>query len=256
MAIPIVFLLPALLLIGFLPESPRYLILSGKEDAALDVLSALNELPPQHEDNRREYLAIKNTILHMIQGSSMPSIFSMGKSRYGQRVFLAVLLQVLQQFSGINLFVQYLAVMFWWKLGYSKHTAGLLGACCSTEFCIASLLALFGMDRFWGRRSLTMFGSAGMLVCLIVMAVMAEIGTNTAHLVMTVMFFAICTCFSVGWQGMSWLWAVELIPLSVRGPANALATTANWTANWTVVFCNPALLIHITWKTYVVFGVA
>ena len=100
-----------------------------------------------------------------------------------------------------------------------------------------------------------MFGSAGMLVCLIVLAIMAEIGTHTAHLVMTVFFFVYCTFFSVGWQGMSLLWAVELIPLSVRGPANALATTANWTANWIVVFCNPALLTNITWKTYIVFGI-
>jgi hypothetical protein len=30
--------------------------------------------------------------------------------------------------------------------------------------------------------------------------------------------------FSIGWQGMGWLWAVELVPLSIRGPANALVS--------------------------------
>lgn len=179
----------------------------------------------------------------------------MGRSRYAQRVWLAVGLQVMQQFTGVNLFVQYLAAMFWAQLGFEKRTAGLLGACCSTEFFIATLLTLFGMDRLWGRRGLTIFGSAGMLVCMIVLAVMAEVGTQTTHTVMAVFFFVYCTCFSIGWQSMSWLWAVELIPLSVRGPANALATAANWTANFIVVFSNPPMLRDITWRTYIVFGV-
>jgi hypothetical protein len=229
--------------------------LTGRENEALDVLSALNELPPDHEDNRREYLVIKNAIIYMLQGSNMPSIFSMGKSRYAHRVTLAIGLQVMQQLTGVNLFVQYLAAMFWSELGFSPRLSGLLAACCSTEFCIASILALMGMDRFWGRRGLTMFGSAGMLASLIVLAVMAKLGTDTAHLVMAVFLFVYCTFFAIGWQGMSWLWAVELIPLSVRGPANALATTANWLSNWVVVFCSSQMLSNITWKTYIVFAV-
>jgi MFS family permease len=254
LALPIAFLLPALGLITCLPESPRYLILNGKEREALNVLSALNELPHDHEDNRREYLMIKNAILYMLQGSNMPSIFSMGKSRYAHRVILAVGLQIMQQFTGVNLFVQYLAAMFWNQLGFAPHLAGLLAGCCATTFCIASILSLVGMDRFWGRRGLTIFGCAGMLVSLIVLAVMAEIGTNTTHLVMAVFLFVYCTFFSVGWQGMSWLWAVELVPLSVRGPANALASATNWLANWMVVFFNPLMLTNITWRTYIVFG--
>jgi hypothetical protein len=129
----------------------------------------------------------------------MPKLFSMGKSRYAHRVVLAVALQVMQQFTGINLFVQYLAAMFWAQLGFEKKTAGLLGACCSTEFFLATVLSLFGMDKLWGRRGLTMFGSAGMLMCLIAMAVTAEIGTQTSHHVMAAFFFVYCTFFSVGW---------------------------------------------------------
>ena len=51
------------------------------------------------------------------------------------------------------------------------------------------------------------------------------------------------------------MWAVELIPLSIRGPANALATAANWLSNFIVVIITPALFTHSLWRTYIVFAV-
>lgn len=51
------------------------------------------------------------------------------------------------------------------------------------------------------------------------------------------------------------MWAVELIPLTIRGPANALATGANWLSNFIVVLVTPTMFTTITWRTYVVFAV-
>lgn len=76
-------------MIAFLPESPRYLLLCGKEKEALNVLSALEELPPDHEDVRREILLIKNTVLRLASGSSFSGMFTMGKERNLHRVILA-----------------------------------------------------------------------------------------------------------------------------------------------------------------------
>jgi len=222
-----IFMITPLLLITFLPESPRYLVLTGREEEAKRVISALNELSPEDEDVAREFLLIKHTLLHMVSGS-VREAFRMGQHRYVHRTFLAVLLQIMQQFTGVNLFIQFLGGMFGTQLSYAPKTASLLAACCSTEFFLASLLAVVSIDRFWGRRALTMFGAAGMCVCMIVLAVMAYLDTQASHHVMTAILFLYCSFFSVGWQGMSWLWAVELIPLPTRGPANALSTAANW----------------------------
>lgn len=84
-----VFILPALALVSFLPESPRYLLLCGKEREALNVLSALEELPADHEDVRREVLLIKHTVLKLAGGSSISAMFTMGKERNLHRVILA-----------------------------------------------------------------------------------------------------------------------------------------------------------------------
>jgi len=80
---------PALVLVMFMPESPRYLLLCGKEDEALRVLSALEELPTDHEDVRREVLLIKNTVIRLAGGSSFSSLFTMGKERNLHRFVLA-----------------------------------------------------------------------------------------------------------------------------------------------------------------------
>lgn len=51
------------------------------------------------------------------------------------------------------------------------------------------------------------------------------------------------------------MWAVELIPLSIRGPANALSTAANWGSNFIVVFVTPFMFTNLTYRTYVIFAV-
>jgi len=91
---------PALILVMFMPESPRYLLLCGKEDEALRVLSALEELPTDHEDVRREVLLIKNTVLKLAGGSSFSSLFTMGKERNLHRFVLAGKFCLSLQLSG------------------------------------------------------------------------------------------------------------------------------------------------------------
>lgn len=254
-ALSVLLILPALAIVVFLPESPRYLLLEAKQKEASNVLSALNELPPEHEDVRREVLLVKNTVVKLASGSSFSNIFSNGTYRYAHRVILAVALQVMQQYTGVNLFIQYLSSMFANQLHYPVETSLLLAACCATAFFVASVFAVMGIDHFWGRRTSTMVGAGGMAICMIVLCIMAHWATQTAYYVMTVFLFIYVCLFSMGWQGESWLWAVELIPLSIRGPANALATAVNWLANFIVVLTCPVMFTNITWKTYVTYAI-
>jgi len=257
-AFSLFFILPPLILISFLPESPRWLMLQAKEQEAISVLSALNEQPEDSEDIRREIVQIKNAVIYM---ASQPAsqVFTNGEWRYLQRTLLAILLQVMQQFTGVNLFMQYLGGMFANQLHFAPRLSLLLAAACSTEFFLASLVAVIGIDRFWGRRTLTMFGATGMCLCMIALAALNWAGNThslqSAYYAMAAFLFAYNTFFSIGWQGMSWMWAVELTPLSIRGPANALATAASWLSSFVVVICTPVLFTRITWKTYVIFAV-
>lgn len=156
MAFQILFSLAVVGLIWGLPESPRWLILQGREQAALEVLSALNERSFEDPYVQNEFTAIKDTILEMSKGT-FADMFTMDRNRHFHRTALAFMAQVFQQVSGINLITAYLAEIFQISIGYSPSKSRLLAACAGTEYFIAALLAVFFIERL-GRRKLMMFG--------------------------------------------------------------------------------------------------
>ena len=79
--------------------------MTGREQEAKNVLSALNEVSPEDENIHREFLMIKNTILFMTS-ASIKDALSQGKNRHLHRIILAVVLQTMAQFTGVNLFMQ------------------------------------------------------------------------------------------------------------------------------------------------------
>jgi sugar porter (SP) family MFS transporter len=253
-AIQLIFLLVAALLLLLMPESPRWLILTGREDEALRVLSALNDLPKDSHDVRQEFLQIKDAVIEMSKGS-FGSAFSMGDYRHVHRTCLAVVLQIFQQMTGINLVTQFLALMFIQLYGYSGWVSRLIAACVGTEFLMASFIPVIGIDRFWGRRSLMMFGASGMCISMTILTAMLWLNNTAGKIVSTVFIFLYCTFFAIGWQGMAWLYQVEIVPLRIRGPANAMSTAANWLVNYAVVQIAPVAFHNIGYRTYIIFAV-
>jgi hypothetical protein len=69
------------------------------------------------------------------------------------------------------------------------------------------------------------------------------------------MLFVFNSFFAVGWLGMTWLYPAEITPLSIRAPANAISTTANWIFNFLVVMITPVAFASIGYQTYIIFAV-
>jgi len=61
--------------------------------------------------------------------------------------------------------------------------------------------------------------------------------------------------FAVGWLGMTWLYAAEIIPLRIRAPANELSTSVNCAFNFMVVMITPVSFSSIGYKTDIIFAV-
>ena len=95
-AFQIFFAVVIVCLVMELPESPRWLILKGHEDEALNVLAALSGLTPDDEFIQNEFIAIKDVVAEMAKGS-FRDLFTMTEDRHFHRTVLAYVNQVFQQ---------------------------------------------------------------------------------------------------------------------------------------------------------------
>lgn len=138
--------------------------------------------------------------------------------------------------------------MFAQQYGYTGWVARLIAACAGTEFFLASFVAVVGIDRFWGRRSLMMFGATGMCFSMVILCIMVYVDTRPSQIAGTFFVFVFVSFFAIGWQGMAWLYQVEIVPLKIRAPANALSTAANWLLNFVIVLITPIAFNNIGYR--------
>ncbi|KAF3019612.1 hypothetical protein E8E15_007702 [Penicillium rubens] len=261
LAFQIFFAAIILAFVMFLPESPRWLILKGREEEAKEVLACLMGDETDELFIDTEFTAIKATVLEMATGS-FRDMFTMGEDRHFHRTMLAYVNQMFQQISGINLITYYIPTLLEQQVGLDATISRLISACNGTEYFIASWIAVFTVERF-GRRTLMLFGAVGMSISMVVLAISDSISSShkktpigvKAGVAQTVFLFVFNTFFAIGWLGMTWLYPAEIVPLKIRAPANALSTSSNWIWNFMVVMITPVAFENIGYKTYIIFAV-
>ncbi|CAL5874216.1 uncharacterized protein PFLUO_LOCUS8504 [Penicillium psychrofluorescens] len=257
------FALVIVALVMFLPESPRWLILKGREEEAKEVLATLMGEGTDEMFLETEFTAIKATVLEMAKGS-LRDMFTMGPDRHFHRTMLAYVNQMFQQISGINLITYYIPTILENQVGLSGTKSRLISACNGTEYFLASWVAVFTVEKF-GRRTLMLFGAAGMSLSMVILAIVDSISSKPENLgtpvatkagiAQAAFLFVFNTFFAIGWLGMTWLYPAEIVPLRIRAPANALSTSSNWIWNFMVVMITPVAFNNIGYQTYVVFAV-
>ncbi|KAJ3937322.1 MAG: general substrate transporter [Lentinula lateritia] len=259
-ALQILFALVVVFALPILPESPRWLMKAGRPAEALAVISALEDKPHTDSTVRTTFHAIKEAValegsnidtLSSSEKASLSELFTGGRTQNFRRVTLGVIIQCFQQAS-INLITYYATILFE-RLGINDVKSRILAACNGTEYFLASLVAIFLIDRV-GRRKLMIFGGVGQCLTMVLLAVLGSINNSAADIVSAVLLFVFNSFFAIGWLGMTWLYPAEIVGLRMRGPANALSTASNWTFNFLVVMITGPAFQNISWKTYIVFA--
>lgn len=184
-----------------LPESPRWLVLKGRDEEALHVLACLSDLPEDDPKIQSEFQAVKDVAFEMSKGG-FSNCFEVNPNRNLHRTVLGYVNQMFQQISGINIITYYAATIFK-GIGLSGLLSRLLAACNGTEYFLASLIAIFTIEKF-GRRKLMLFGAAGQAASMAVLAGTNAYKSTATGIVAAVFLFVFNSFFAIGWLGMTW----------------------------------------------------
>ena len=212
----------------FLPPSPRWLLAQGRERDARRVLIELRGLP-------RLVMAERNAIMARLAARKDGIGNFMHDPNCRRAMWLAVGLQVAQQFSGINA-VLYYAPYIIGLVGYSHYVQvwGPVGV--GVINLLSTFVAPFWVDRI-GRRPMLIGGFAVMALAMAGQAMILAGGVPPMpglRLVMGVCMLVFVAAFAFSAGPLAWLLCAEILPLRGREFGMACSTCANWIANMVV----------------------
>jgi MFS transporter, SP family, xylose:H+ symportor len=212
-----------LLLLLFVPETPRFLVMKGKDDKALSVLNKIS--------GSDEAPAILKEIKETIHEKSAPWL------SFGFFVILVgILLSVFQQVVGINVVLYYAGNIFR-NVGASTNSSLLQTIIVGIVNLTFTVVAILAVDKF-GRKPLMIIGALGMAVSMFALG--TSFYTHNEGLLALVFILLYTAFFAMSWGPVTWVLLSEIFPNSIRG-AMSIAVAAQWIANWLVSFTFPIL---------------
>ena len=221
------------LLILLVPETPRYLVMSGQDEKALNVLTRING-----SSVASQVLAdIKNTVVEKKEKLLA----------YGFIViFIGCMLSVFQQFVGINA-VLYFAPRIFESMGMGNAmTQTVVMGIVNITF---TLVAIFTVEKL-GRKPLLITGSLGMALGALGVALADAVpGVPGIVGVLSIMIYSASFMFS--WGPICWVLISEIFPNTIRGAAVAIAVAFQWISNFIV---SSTFVPLYTWSPAFTYG--
>lgn len=229
------------ILLFLVPETPRYLVLSNRDEKALSVLNKINT------DKLRAqtiFSEIKQSVGLVTERSS---IFAYGKVV----ILIGILLSVFQQFVGINVALYYAPRIFE-SMGAAKDASMLQTIIMGFVNVVFTVVAILTVDK-WGRKPLLITGSIGMAVG---MFAISWLSYHEIIGISTLVFIIIYTAsFMMSWGPICWVLISEIFPNKIRGQAVAIAVAAQWAANYLISSTYPAMMEYSGALTYGFYGI-
>lgn len=253
-----IFAVSVIFLVCGVPESPRWLYKSNRDQEALQVLCDIYDAPEENDKVQYEQSAILEVLeIERETGEYRWSqIFKRDEVQTGRRVALAYGMQFMNQMGGINLVVYYVTSVLENNVGLERNLSLILGGCINTMFVIGSLVPTFFLDRL-GRRRPMMAGSLGLAFSMMMIAILlsftgTSVGKQTSSASIT-FFFTYMLIFGGSVNCIPWVYVPEVLPLHIRSKGAALGTSANALWNFFVVMISPVLTEALPWQWPLVF---
>ena len=225
------------LLICFVPETPRYLAMTGQDEKAEYVLARINGAAKAKEILND----IKNTVTEKTERLMTYGFLC---------IFVGVMLSVFQQAVGINA-VLYYAPRIYEAMGFDNPMVlTVFNGIVNLGF---TCVAIFTVEKL-GRKPLLIVGSLGMAVGAI--GVACTFGNPELQLLCMVSIMVYSASFMFSWGPICWVLIAEVFPNTIRGAVVAIAVAFQWIFNWIVSTSFVPLANSMGyWFTYGLYGV-
>ena len=244
--------LPAIMffiIIFFIPESPRWLILKGKEEKAANILE-------------RIYTSSKEALFQLTETKSVLS--SESKSEWKlllqpgirKAVIIGVCIAMLGQFMGVNAVLYYGPSIFE-NAGLSGGDSLFYQVLVGLVNTLTTVLALVIIDKV-GRKKLVYYGVSGMVISLILIATYfiygESWGISSIFLLVFFLFYVFCCAVSI--CAVVFVLLSEMYPTRVRGLAMSIAGFALWIGTYLIGQLTPWMLQNLTPAgTFILFAI-
>jgi len=234
--------LPAILffiIIFFIPESPRWLIVRGKELKAVNILEKIYNSITEAKSQLNETKSVLTSETKSEWSLLMkPGIF--------KAVIIGVCIAILGQFMGVNAVLYYGPSIFE-NAGLSGGDSSFYQVLVGLVNTLTTILALVIIDKV-GRKKLVYYGVSGMVVSLILIGLYFlfgdSLGVSSLFLLVFFLFYVFCCAVSI--CAVVFVLLSEMYPTKVRGLAMSIAGFALWIGTYLIGQLTPWMLQNLT----------
>lgn len=234
--------IPALMffiIIFFIPESPRWLIVRGRENRAMNILERIygsaTEAAGQLDETK--------SVLTEESSSEWSMLLKPGIMK---AVVIGVSIAMLGQFMGVNAVLYYGPSIFE-NAGLSGGDSLFYQILVGLVNTLTTVLALVIIDKV-GRKKLVYYGVSGMIVSLILIGLYflfgEALGISSLFLLAFFLFYVFCCAVSI--CAVVFVLLSEMYPTKVRGLAMSIAGFALWVGTYLIGQLTPWMLQNLT----------
>ena len=233
--------LPALLffiVLFLIPESPRWLIVKGRETKASSILKRIY--------GAKEADVQINNVKNLIALETETNWRMLLQPGFRMALFIGVALAMLGQLMGVNAVLYYGPTIFK-ESGLSSGDSLFYQVLVGLVNMLTTVLALIIIDKV-GRKKLVYWGVSGMIIALVLIGIYFAYGVrfNIPHVFLLIFFLFYIFCCAISICAVIFVLLSEMYPVKVRGAAMSIAGLSLWIGTYLIGQLTPLMLSTLT----------